>query len=683
MAIQHRRGADVDFKAEKMLPGEIAVTIDGTRKVYAAFAPGDVKELASKEEVQNIVDNFENSVDEKIDEAVQQVTDEATEQVEGIVAKGEEILNSIPVDYQETVKEVTQLKEDLAKTTQSKADAIICEAEGTTIVATDSSDAGFEELHLYGKSKQGSTTGAQLWNGNYISNVFNENDILTDVFCYAGNKALPIKAGHQYTFSVNGVLTPMRYVFVDENNVGIGSLVNGVTTTVAPTNAVYLCWRSLNGIKESDKCMLNAGTEPIPWEPYTGGKPSPNPEYPQEVVSVGDSGSVEGKVCGAQLYDSSFRETNGNIACYNGTVTEKDGVYTIVVEKADCRVWDVSYTGEGYKDNRGPLIEIPEGVTQFYVTLSNTSFIKNFIMVWDSDKNALGYISRTTSSFKVDLSDWSTAKYISLRFGLGDVIASGTYETTVMINAGSEPLPWEPYKEQTLTIQTPNGLPGMPLGTTIPDVIKNSPIHMSGVYWDNKEGQYYIADTVDVEKGVCVKRVTREVFDGSESGGDGHGWLYDSNDGRNYAYLKLNNAIYPSANVMCNAYTNNGTASISDTNIYISSSGYLVICDSSFSDPDAGVAGTNWKAHLAENNITVYYPLATPIETPLSDEEIAAYKALHTNKPTTTIMNSENVYMKVKYVADTENHIKQNYIPLSKYTALEERVAAIEELVIS
>lgn len=52
--IQHRRGADAEFKPEKMLPGEIAITTDGTRKVYAAFAAGDVKELAKKEDVDAI-----------------------------------------------------------------------------------------------------------------------------------------------------------------------------------------------------------------------------------------------------------------------------------------------------------------------------------------------------------------------------------------------------------------------------------------------------------------------------------------------------------------------------------------------------------------------------------------------------------------------------------------------------
>lgn len=75
MAIQMRRGAKKDFDPEKMLPAEMAITTDGTRKVYAAFAPGDYKELVSKEEVQQIVDEFNKTVDQKIEEPVQQVTE--------------------------------------------------------------------------------------------------------------------------------------------------------------------------------------------------------------------------------------------------------------------------------------------------------------------------------------------------------------------------------------------------------------------------------------------------------------------------------------------------------------------------------------------------------------------------------------------------------------------------------
>lgn len=71
--IQHRRGADKDFDASKMLPGELAVTTDGSRKVYAAFAPGDVKELASKEEVEQAITEGVAAIKEKEQEALNNI----------------------------------------------------------------------------------------------------------------------------------------------------------------------------------------------------------------------------------------------------------------------------------------------------------------------------------------------------------------------------------------------------------------------------------------------------------------------------------------------------------------------------------------------------------------------------------------------------------------------------------
>ena len=68
---------------------------------------------------------------------------------------------------------------------------------------------------------------------------------------------------------------------------------------------------------------------------------------------------------------------------------------------------------------------------------------------------------------------------------------------------------------------------------------------------------------------------------------------------------------------------------------------------------------TAWlaKTFSEENPLIVWYPLTEPIETPLTDEEIAAYKALHTYKPNTTIYNSEGADMSVEYVADTKLYV--------------------------
>ena len=62
----------------------------------------------------------------------------------------------------------------------------------------------------------------------------------------------------------------------------------------------------------------------------------------------------------------------------------------------------------------------------------------------------------------------------------------------------------------------------------------------------------------------------------------------------------------------------------------------------------------NW---LSENPITIIFQLATPIETPLTDDEIEVYKQLKTNYPNTTILNDAGAMMKVKYNADTKLYI--------------------------
>jgi hypothetical protein len=75
---------------------------------------------------------------------------------------------------------------------------------------------------------------------------------------------------------------------------------------------------------------------------------------------------------------------------------------------------------------------------------------------------------------------------------------------------------------------------------------------------------------------------------------------------------------------------------------------------------------TAWlaKTFSEENPLIVKYKLAEPIETPLSEEEIAAYKALHTNYPNTTIYNDEGAYTEVKYVADTKAYVDNKFAEL-------------------
>lgn len=57
------------------------------------------------------------------------------------------------------------------------------------------------------------------------------------------------------------------------------------------------------------KICLGIGNEPI-YEPYTGGIPSPSPDYPQEIKSVVNP-TV--KVCGKNLWDNFKTLSLGNV----------------------------------------------------------------------------------------------------------------------------------------------------------------------------------------------------------------------------------------------------------------------------------------------------------------------------------------------------------------------------------
>ena len=68
---------------------------------------------------------------------------------------------------------------------------------------------------------------------------------------------------------------------------------------------------------------------------------------------------------------------------------------------------------------------------------------------------------------------------------------------------------------------------------------------------------------------------------------------------------------------------------------------------------------------LQENNVTVIYPLAEPIRTPLTAEEIAEIEKLHTFYPITNISNDFDCVMSVKYYCDSKNYIDKKISELA------------------
>ena len=70
------------------------------------------------------------------------------------------------------------------------------------------------------------------------------------------------------------------------------------------------------------------------------------------------------------------------------------------------------------------------------------------------------------------------------------------------------------------------------------------------------------------------------------------------------------------------------------------------------------------KSVLDEKPLTLIYAIETPIETPIPEDELQAYRELHTNYPNTTILNDSGAYMKLTYGTDTKTYIDNKFAEL-------------------
>lgn len=221
-------------------------------------------------------------------------------------------------------------------------------------------------------------------------------------------------------------------------------------------------------------------------------------------------------------------------------------------------------------------------------------------------------------------------------------------DITVTIEGDTEP--------QSLTLSAPNGLPGIPVD--------------SDSNYTDKDGQQWICDEIDLERGKYVQRIgtnnLKDVIwsDRWDTIPDYHKegtflvfteYFNDKiNDPLSYEnylhtnFIRLKNDILKNAEIGMQA--GQGT-------------GFNV----AFRVP-INVAENieQWIEWLNQNDTVFMYILKSPIEQDLSPEEIAAYKALHTNYPTTTVLNDENTDMELTYTVDTQSYVDTKIAEISK-----------------
>lgn len=225
------------------------------------------------------------------------------------------------------------------------------EMEGAGIlVLPNSLNAPLERLELGGKTEQVQTSGKNLVNANvyeqgYLTSVNAGDKVsLTQMQkSFTTNMEVSSMQGKNVSVSVRTKeKTGKKYVFTDETD----TIITGVFDTgsnnysefkniTIPKNAKKLFFSVTYDAQENTELQVELGTTVTTYEPYTGGKPSPSPEYPQEIKSVGkwndekQKYEVEISISGRNLFDFStceegkIFEGSGNIvSTTNGVLTD-------------------------------------------------------------------------------------------------------------------------------------------------------------------------------------------------------------------------------------------------------------------------------------------------------------------------------------------------------------------------
>lgn len=354
------------------------------------------------------------------------------------------------------------------------------------------------------------------------------------------------------------------------------------------------------------------------YEPYTGGKPSPSPEYPQEIKAVNE---LSGVMSGKNLLKphGSYPRTGYGITCN----LMNDGIH--VNGKCTASSW---YTFI-YSDTL-------QAGTYYINGIKGASNSRYQVVLYKNDV-IIGYI--TTNNFKLVLKEKA-----KIELSLYVYSGYGTFNDLVL-----------PYmicrNENDLYLYTPYQ------GQSLLNYTLQNPLYkLSDVY-----------DYIDFNRGKIVRNIGVITFDGS----DDEDIRLSPPDGsrRVYLYLFRNSILsiehinpYCKSNMFkfTNLWTDgvmshNHLFYVSSTNIYVSYNEITSLND--------------FKTWLNKNPITVYYQLATPTEEDIPAELLSQLKELQTYVTTTNVMfEASDVYpiVDLEYIADTKTYIDNKFKELAE-----------------
>ena len=339
---------------------------------------------------------------------------------------------------------------------------------------------------------------------------------------------------------------------------------------------------------------------------------TPTPDAPVPIVSAGDGGSLTVKVTGVNLLDLSE-------------------IFDLVRGASQSTIKDGHVTGT----TKNPYAEIgfilkDKLSTQYTVSLSGgvaSVSTELRVYIWNNNSLTNNIVSKTvpageraSCTFKTDgkheYAVWFRPN------GVGDY---DFYD--IQLELGSTVTSYEPYREQHLPLPTPTGLPGIPV--------------TSGGSYNDSTGQQWVCDEVDLAKGVKVQRIN--AVDLSTCAITGTTELTVTK--RLSIRLPIPGRDYKTE-ALCNKLQFLVSFDNDIPHFYVDTANAQVFIPIGAKNPEEG-------------EYILFYVLATPIETPLTPAEIAAYKALTAYGPDTVVQAGDGAGVRLGYQRDVNIAIKK------------------------
>lgn len=563
------------------------------------------------------------------------------------------------IDFENDIlRPIGSLKRGLADLDDNKITKFYTNNNGDTVL-NDSDDGKIQDLMIYGKSEQAQYEGINLL--NYKKEMFVKNGV---TFMYDEKSQ---------TYKVNGTAAKQtsKYLLEITENIYAGKKIvgcpgggsnntycivvsyfddagtwktdfidtgNGNIIQDYPKLSIYIVVR--NGVTVDNRVFKPMIVEDTTktyddFEPYVGGKPSPSPEYPQEIKSVVNPVI---KTHGKNLVD--FRKAKGGVGGGVTFTVNADGSINVRGTANDSvgNIWILGAFRVTEPADKDVIITLKKG---------KTYYINDCILFGVKNGSAVSY-ENIVKPISEDI------KIVGIRnksFTIGK-----TYDTTIypMIVESEVKVDWQPYQESQ---------------ATLPYELNAIPVSSGGNV--TIDGQQYIADYVDIEKGVLVRNVKKGFLKSFQ-------WLKAINNGVVRFYASMfdalginNNKIVIDAPAISSHFILVTSVPDRTGTFILNADGTSANIGFAFST-DTTILSDEFNNWILKNKPFVFIQVLKE-EIPLTSEQIQAFKALVTYYPKTYVTTESeqlNAYTMFNYPVSMEKgweYVKQQIGDTRKY----------------